>query len=264
MREKIKEYLYLQKVFFPFYFKTRVISIRTIICILLSLIPLSYTLISIDAIIRSHIIVNQIILDNEIFWWGFIGATFFSPYFLMIPLIIAADIVSGEFSNRTAMVLYSTVSRNKVLLSKIMFLLVYLLIFLLIPLISFGIMSLILFNLTVSMNILINGFFLVLVSSIFILSLTFTFSALTRSSIISFLIPFLYFSFEPVFELFNVEFLSYSYFRKNIYLFLQNIFFNESFIVNDLVLSYIVFFGAPIIVFIITFYGFKRLDIRTN
>lgn len=264
MKQKVKDYLYLQKVFFPFYFKTRVISIRTIICILLSLIPLSYILISIDVITRSHIIINQAILDNEIFWSGFIGASFFSLYFLIIPVIIATDIVSVEFSNKTAMVLYSTISRNKVLFSKLMFLVVYLLILLLIPLISFGILSLFLFNLTVSTNILIIGFFLILVNSIFILSLTFAFSALTRSSIISFLIPFLYISFEPIFELLNVEFLSYNYFSRNIYFFLQNILFNESFIVKDLVLSYIVFFGAPIIVFIITFYVFKRLDIRTN
>ncbi len=264
MKEKLRDYWVLQKTLFPLYFKTRLLSIRTIICILLSLITLSYTVMTIDIFTRSNIIVNQTLLDNQIFWSGFIGATLFSSYFLMIPVIITADIISGEFSNKTAMVLYSTVSRNKVLLSKIMFLLVYLLIFLLIPLISFGIMSLILFNLTVSMNILINGFILILVSSIFILSLTFAFSALTRSSIISFVIPFLYFSVEPIFDLFNMELLSYSYFRRNIYYSLQNFFFNEMYVVNDLVLSYFVFFGVPIIVFIITFYGFKRLDIRAN
>ena len=264
MKEKIKDYFYLQKVFFPFYFKTRIVSIRTIMCIILSLIPLSVTFISIDSLARSNIIVNQIILDNEIFWSGLVGSFFFSIYFNMIPVIIAVDIVSEEFSNKTAMVLYSTVSRKKVLFSKLVFLLVYLLIFLLIPFISFGIMSLILFNLIVSMDILINGFLLVFISSIFILLLTFAFSALTQNIIISFSIPFLYFSFEPIFFILNIELLSYSYFRRNIYSFLQNIFFNERFMENDLVLSYIVFFGAPLIIIIIIFYGFKRVDIRIN
>ncbi len=262
----IKSKLNYEKVLFSFHFKKRFISIRTLVCMILSITPTFYILINIQAFIDPNTAIDQNFLDGAIFWSGFIGQKTMVSFFRMIPVIIAVDIISGEFSNKTAMILYSTVPRNRVLLTKIIFLISYMLFFVLFSFISFGIVFLFKFNLIVSINFLITGFSLIFIDFTFILSLTVIFSALNRNTIISFLIPLLYINVEPIFVSLEMELLSYSYYKENIYYSLERILFIGKSIIIDgnIILSLIVFFSAPIIIFLITFYGFKQLDIRTN
>lgn len=261
----IRSKLNYEKVLFSFHFKKRFISIRTLVCMILSITPTFYILINIQAFIDPNTAIDQNFLDVAIFWSGFIGQKTMVSFFRMIPVIIAVDIISGEFSNKTAMILYSTVPRNRVLLTKIIFLISYMLFFVLFSFISFGIVFLFKFNLIVSINFLITGFSLIFIDFTFILSLTVIFSALNRNTIISFLIPLLYINVEPIFESLEMELLSYSYYKNNIYSFFERILFDYPVhIYGDTILTFIVFFSAPVIIFLITFYGFKQLDIRTN
>lgn len=106
---KTESSLFYEKHLFSFYLKKRILSIKFIGCIILSLI----ILFSIINEFESQIIINQRIVDEEIYWQYFI--VFLSKYLRFVPVIFVADIVSEEFSSRVAMIIYTTESRIKIL-----------------------------------------------------------------------------------------------------------------------------------------------------
>jgi hypothetical protein len=130
---------------------------------------------------------------------------------------------------------------------------------------SFVIITSIISNLYVSLHILLTYFFFIFIDLMFIVSLTFMFSTLTRNTITSFIVPFLYITIEPFFKAFELELLSYSYFKMIVFNFLEDIIFIERILIRDnTIISFIAFFGLPILILLITFYGFKQLDIRID
>jgi len=257
-----KTYYSTEKVLISFYFKKFFKSFRVKLCFIFILIPLAYSFIDIQNYINSSVEINQLILDNSIFLRGFLS--FSLIYYNITTIIISCDIISEEFSNRTAMVLYSTTSRKKILISKIIFIILLLMFFELTSFISFGILSTFTLGLMISPIIFILGFFLILINMLFIFSLTFFFSALTRNTVVALLIPFFYNYSEQLFILSDLKFLSYSQQLNNLISFIQNIITNGNSSIKyyELTVSFIIFFTLPIIFIVITFYTFKKLDIR--
>ena len=254
---KISSWYYQEKILFIHHFKKEFLSIKTIICISFSIILIISSLIGIEQY-------DQNILDTNIFWLGFIGAGYSSPFFKLIPIIIAANLVSGDFSSKTAMILYSTASRNRILISKILFSIIHLLFMIIFSFILFEIVILLTLNLTVSITILLAGFFLIFIELLFWLSLTLIISALTHSSLIALGIPYFYMSVSPTLEYYGMKFLNYNYFRKNVYFFLYDSLFNQNSTYEMLLLSFIILICVPIIIILFTFYQFNKLDIRIN
>lgn len=256
-RNKISSWFYHEKILFIHHLKKEFFSIKTLICIGLSIILTIYSLSGIEFF-------DQNILETNIFWLGFIGAGYSSPFFKFIPIIIAANLVSGEFSSKTAMILYSTVSRNRILISKIIFSIIHLLFIIIFSFLLFEIVVLLTMNLTISINILLMGFFLIFIELIFWLALTLIFSALTHSALIALGFSYFYMSISPTLEYYNMKFLNYNYYRKNIYFFLYDTLFNQNSNYEMLLLSFIIVICAPVIIVLVTFYQFNKLDIRIN
>ena len=256
-RNKISIWFYHEKILFIHHFKKEFLSIKTLICIGLSIILIIYSLSGIEFF-------DQNILETNIFWLGFIGAGYSSPFFKFIPIIIAANLVSGEFSSKTAMILYSTVSRNRILISKIIFSIIHLLFIIIFSFLLFEIVVLLTMNLTISINILLMGFFLIFIELIFWLALTLIFSALTHSALIALGFSYFHMSISPTLEYYNMKFLNYNYYRKNIYFFLYDTLFNQNSNYEMLLLSFIIVICAPVIIVLVTFYQFNKLDIRIN
>lgn len=255
---------FYEKPLITFYMKKGIFSIKFITCIILSLIPIIAGLISISQELEHSLITNQESLDF-FFLYDFVRGILIFPYFRMIPVIITADVVSGEFSNKSAMILYSTGSRNKILVIKLLTLTLSILLLMVISFSSFVIITSIISNLYVSLHILLTYFFFIFIDLMFIVSLTFMFSTLTRNTITSFIVPFLYITIEPFFKAFELELLSYSYFKMIVFNFLEDIIFIERILIRDnTIISFIAFFGLPILILLITFYGFKQLDIRVD
>jgi len=256
-KDKISFWFYQEKILFIHHFKKEFLSIKTLLCVGLSIIIIIYSLSEIESF-------DQNILDKNIFWLGFIGAGISSPFFKFIPIIIAANLISGEFSSKTAMILYSTVSRNRILISKILFSIIHLLFIIIFSFLLFEIVVLLTMNLTISINILLAGFFLIFIELIFWLALTLVFSALTRSTLIALGFSYFYMSMSNTFEYYGMKFLNYNYFRKNVYYFFYETLFNQNSNYEMLLLSFIVLICAPVIIVLLIFYQFNKLDIRIN
>lgn len=257
-------FIFYEKPLITFYMKKGIFSIKFIICIILSLIPIIASFISIIQEIEYGLIINQDSLDL-FFLYNFVHGIMISQFFRMIPVIITADVVSGEFSNKSAMILYSIGSRNKILIIKLLTLTLSILLLMVISFSSFVIMTFIITNLYVSLHFLLTGFFFMFIDLMFIMSLTFIFTTLTRNTITSFIVPFLYITIEPFFEAFELELLSYSYYKMIVFNFLEYIITIERIMIRDnTIISLIAFFGLPILILLITFYGFKQLDIRVD
>ncbi|KKK44232.1 MAG: ABC-2 family transporter protein [Candidatus Lokiarchaeum sp. GC14_75] len=257
-----KSNFFMERILISFYFKKIFKNIRLIFCLIFILIPLANSFIAIQNLINSSVEINQITLDSSIFLGSFLS--FSIIYANTLPIIISCDIISEDFSKKTALVLYSAVSRKKVMISKILSITSYLLFFQSISFIIFSIMSFVTLGLVISVNISILGFFLIFINMIFIFSLTFCFSALTRNTIMALLIPLFYTYNEQLLILFNLKFLSYNQQVQTILLFIQSILLNGNVSLDyiELLISFIIFFSLPLIIFIITYKLFKRVDIR--
>ncbi len=259
--------IFAKKILFFHYFKKRVLSIRTLICFIILIFPIFMSL----GPIPFNNEINQNTVDKDIFWDQFINA--YTIVFRFFPIIIAFDLISGEFSNKTAMILYSTVSRNKVLISKILLSIVHLSIILIFSFIIFEIAVFLSFNFTISTPILISGFFLIFIDLFFWLSVTIMISALSKNSIITIGISYFIINAELQMLFFGeyiyvFKFISYTYYENSIRFFLRNLIFNQNIIYNqniffeNLILSFAVFICAPLIIYLITFYGFNKVDLN--
>ena len=263
-RENKTEYsLFYEKHLFSFYLKKRILSIKFIGCILLSLI----IFFSIINEFNSQDIINQRILDKEVYWQYFIE--FLSKYLRFLPVIFFADIVSEEFSNKSAMIVYTTESRTKILSIKLLSLITSILILLLFYFSTFIIFNFLMTELFVSIHVFTMGFLIIFVDLLFFSSLIFMISALTLKVVPSLILPIFYISIEVFFVIFleDVELglLSYSSYEMKVIDFFENLIFNKEIIFSGLtIIRTIVFFGFPILIILIIFHHFKRVDIRVD
>lgn len=261
---KIKSSFFYEKHLFSFYLKHRILSIKFILCIMLSVLLLFdfYNTFNFKSLITTQIKYN----DETLYWRYFIVLPSILFTFLrVLPVIITADIVSGEFSNKSAMIIYATESRNKILCIKLLCVVTSIFILMLFYFSTFLIMIIIRTNFLVSVPIFLMGFLIIFTQLIFYLSLTFMISALTQNITLSFILPFFYSIIEMFLEDLELELLSYSSYTVNVISFFENIIFNEQIIFSSVtVICIVVFFGLPILVMLITFYAFKQLDIRVN
>ena len=258
---KTESSLFYEKRLFSFYLKHRILSIKFILCIMLSFL----LLFDIFNALNFEPVTSQIISVETLYWREFIVLPIFFSWFRVLPVIIAADIVSGEFSNKSAMIIYATESRNKILDIKLLCVVISIFILMLFYFSTFLILIFIRTNLFVSILIFLMGFLIIFVQLLFYLSLTFMISALTQNITLSFMLPFFYIIIELFLEDLELELLSYSSYLVNVVYFFENLIFNEQIIFSSVtVISIFIFFGLPILVMLITFYAFKQLDIRVN
>ena len=153
--------LFYEKHLFSFYLKKMILSKSFIGCIILSLI----IFFSIINEFNSQNIINQRILDEEIYWQYFI--VFLSKYLRFLPAIFIADIVSEEFSNRSAMIIYTTESRTKILSIKLLSLMTSILILLIVYFSTFLIFNFLMTELFVSIHIFLTGFLIIFIEFLF-------------------------------------------------------------------------------------------------
>ncbi|HEC39636.1 hypothetical protein LCGC14_0961570 [marine sediment metagenome] len=257
---KTQSSLFYEKRLFLFYLKKNILSVKFIVCVILNLITIFQIL---DGIEYRVINYNQRELDLWIFWGGLIR-----PGNIVVSLtsvIIAADIVSGEFSNKTAMIIYATESKYKILTIKSLTLIIS--IFILV-IFSFSAYLLILFfntNLFISIHFFLMGFLLVFIEAIFYSSLTFMASALTRRITLSFIFPFFYMIIDPLLESYELGLLSFNSYALKVFNFFENLLFYETIDLNIVtIFCLIMFFGVSIMIMLITFYSFNQLDIRID
>ncbi len=251
-----------EKHLFLFYLKKRILSIKFIVCFMLLLIPIFQILNDLDY----RIIDNQRELDKMIFWGDFIGFySIFGMFLLFIPVIVAADIVSGEFSNKSAMLIYATESRHKILTIKSLSLMISIFILMLFYFSAFLIMIFIKTDLLVSIHIFLMGFLFIFIVMIFYSSFTFMVSALTRSVTLSFIIPFFYLIINTFLEGFELGLLSFFSYTLRAFYFFENLIFYEQITLSTVtIFCLIVFFGVSIMIMLLTFYIFNQLDIRVD
>jgi len=258
---KTKSSLFYEKRLFSFYLIQRILSIKFILCIMLSFL----LLFDIFNALNFEPVTSQIISVETLYWREFIVLPIFFSWFRVLPVIIAADIVSGEFSNKSAMIIYATESRNKILVIKLLCVVVSIFILMVFYFSTFLILIFIRTNLFVSIPIFLMGFLIIFVQLLFYLSLTFMISALTQNITLSFILPFFYIIIETFLVDLELELLSYSSYLVNVVYFFENLIFNEQIIFSIVtVICIIILFGLPILVMLITFYAFKQLDIRVN
>ncbi len=261
---KTKTSLFYEKHLFCFYLKHRILSIRFILCIMLSLLLIFDT----SKNINFEAVANQHITVDKLYWSRFIVPfSIFSFWLRVLPVIIAVDIVSGEFSNKSAMIIYATESRRKILAIKFLAVIMSLFILMVFYFLTFISLIFIRTNFLVSIPFILTGFLIIFIQLISYLTLTFMISALTRNVSISFILPFFYLIIESFLEDLELELLSYSSYTVEVFRFFENLIFkfNGYFTFSSVtVICIVVFFGLPILVMLITFYAFKQLDIRVN
>ena len=261
-KNKTKSSLFYEKRLFSFYLKKNILSMKFIICIILSLIPLFQIL----DYYKSRYVFNQSIIDEQLYWEDFIEMiSYFFSVLRLLPVIIAVNVVSGEFSNKSAMIIYTTESRNKILAIKLLCLIISILILILFYFSAFLIMIFNKTELLVSINIFLIGFLILFIGSIFISSLTFMISALTRNILASFILPIFYIFIEVYLEDLELGLLSYSSYTIKVIYFFENLIFHEQIILSSIkIICIIAFFGIPILIILITFYSFKQQDLRID
>ena len=253
------EFVKYQVILTKFFFKKILKSWRTIFCVIMIIFPVftAYRM------LNSNPINTQYNIDY-LFFNGFVG--FSILLFRLMYIIIFSDIVSREFSNKFAMMLYSTPpSRKRILLSKVIAIILYSTALELMSFVIVGAVLLISTGLIVSLEILLIGFLMIFLTFLFSFSISFILSALTRNVIISILIPILYFFFvEQFFIVIGLEKFSYYYFVNRMIEVISNYLLSGAFILGIEEVSWLIgLFSFPAIMFLITIFIFSKLDIRT-
>ena len=261
---KYKNIDFTEGFLFTFYLKKGIFSIRFITCVVFSLIPLLQFI-----LLYPEVTINHQNLLNSFFWGDFVwNALLFSPFFSLISVLLAADIVSGEFSNKSAMILYSIGSRSKILLIKILYLLFTLFILTIISFLSFTIYGLFNFGMIAEIRFYLAGFLIVFFDLMFYVALTLMCSALIRKSLVAFIIPLFYIFLQVgyIFESYDVSLLSHSYYKLKVFNLFDTIVYShfESSLPTATIFDLVIFFALPILLFLITIYSFKQIDIRVD
>jgi len=261
---KYKNISFSEGFLFTFYLKKGIFSIQFIMCILFSLIPIMQII-----FLYPELNINSQNFLNSFFWGDFVGNTLiYAPFFSLISVFLAADIVSGEFSNKSAMILYSIGSRSKILVIKILYLLFNIIILAVISFLSFTIYGLIKFGMIAEMRFYLAGFLVVLFNLMFYVSLTLMCSALIRKSLVAFILPLFYIFIQAgyIFESFDLDLLSHSYYNLRVFHLFWSVVFSgiESSMTLGTIFDLVIFFALPILLFLITIYSFKQIDIRVD
>ncbi len=261
---KYKNISFSEGFLFTFYLKKGIFSIQFIVCILFSLIPLLQFI-----LLYPELTINSQNLLNSFFWGDFVwNALLFSPFFSLISVFLAADIVSGEFSNKSAMILYSIGSRSKILIIKILYLLFSIFILTVISFLTFTIYGLIKFGMIAEMRFYLAGFLVVLFNLMFYVSLTLMCSALIRKSLVAFILPLFYIFLQAgyIFESYDLDLLSHSYYKLRVFRLFQSVVYSrfETSMAIGTIFDLVIFFILPILLFLITIYSFKQIDIRVD
>lgn len=260
---KTESSLFYEKHLFSFYLKKRILSKSFIGCIILSLI----IFFSIINEYNSQDIITQRLLDEEIYWQYFI--IFLSKYLRFLPVLFVADVVPEEFHNKSAMIIYATESRTKILSIKLLSMITSILILLLFYFSTFLIFNFLITELFVSNHIFLIGFLIIFVDLLFFSSLVFIISAFTLKVVPSLLLPLFFIIIEIFFVLFledlELGLLSYSSYEMKVINFFENLIFNTEIIFSGLtIIRTIVFFGLPILIILVIFHHFKQIDIRVD
>jgi ABC-type transport system involved in multi-copper enzyme maturation permease subunit len=254
----MKNYI-LTSFFLKSYFK----DLRTVVGLILAII---IPLFSINIIISfpDTSSVNQMDIDWYFFWNSFLVYSIL--FYRFMTVIISSDIISGDFSNKSVMILYSSpLSRSRIIILKIISMVLYLLFFEIISYLLFEIILYIFVDSAISLNFLIIGFSFNFLNILFGLSFSLFLSATTRNTIISALIPFIYLYVGPyLFGMINLDYLSYTYLSAKVANVISNfiktgIFFFEF----EDVLNLILLISIPFIIILITLIIFRKVDIRT-
>ncbi|MFX0022731.1 MAG: hypothetical protein ACFE9S_10415 [Candidatus Hermodarchaeota archaeon] len=229
----------------------------------MAIIPPLYSINVINNLLETQPI-DQTIIDGYLFWNTFL---FFSILlYRFTTIIIASDIISGDFSTKSAMLIYSSpVSRSKIVITKIISMVFYLSLLEILSFFIFGIILLIIAESIVSFNIIFLGFLINFLNILFGLSFSLILSATTRKTVISVLIPFLYLYTSPqLLDMFNLELLSYIYHNSRIINVISD--FIEMGTLNlqfEDILSIFVVLLIPFLIILITIIIFNKIDIRT-
>ncbi len=260
----LEEKLELPRALLYLYYKKDFKSFKGYLCILISIIPVLFTYFQIKGILDWEIEITQSVINLGVFWNSYIFQVI--QFGIFIPIILSCNIISGDFSRKTAMTIYSIIPSKAYLISNIFFILIHLAFLELISMVSIGIMVLVLMNRVVSINILLIGYGYSFIFLTFFLAFTFILSTLTKNTIIAVIIPILYINIEFLFIQYDMELLSYRYYSDVLANFIQNAFLNTQYIIdsNKALSSLIIFLSVPLILFIISIYGFQQLDIRTS
>ena len=259
---KIKSSLFYEKHLFLFYMKKNILSVKFIVCFILLFIPIFQTFQTLNEL-EYGIINNQSELDELLFWRVFIGT--YSGMLTLISVILAADVVSGEFSNKSAMIIYATESRYKILTINSLCLIISIFILMLFYFSAFLIMIFIKTDLLVSIHIYIMGFLFIFIELILYSSLTFMVSALTRSIALSFIFPFIYMMTDSLLEGFELGLLSFDSYILRVFDFFENLILFERFDLDAITIICLIFyFGASILIMLLTFYVFNQRDVRID
>ncbi len=112
------------------------------------------------------------------------------------------------------------------------------------------------------------GFLIVFFDLMFYVSLTLLCSALIRKSLIAFILPLFYIFLQAggFFESFDIYLLSHSYYKLKIFNLSHSIVYShfESSVTTGTIFDLVIFFALPILLFLITIYSFKHIDIRVD
>ncbi|MFW9881371.1 MAG: hypothetical protein ACFFG0_50550, partial [Candidatus Thorarchaeota archaeon] len=194
---------------------------------------------------------------------------FLSKYLRFLLVLFVADIVPEEFHNRSAMIIYTTESRTKILSIKVLSLMTSITILLLFYFSTFLIFNFLITELFVSIHIFLMGFLIIFVDLLFFASLILMISALTLKVVPSLILPIFYIIIEVFFVKFleDVELglLSYTSYEMSVIDFFENLIFDKEISSSGLIIiRTIVFFGSPILIILIIFQYFKRIDIRID
>jgi len=260
------EFIKYQIILTKFFFKKILKSWKTIFCVIMIIFPVFTAYHKLSFMLSNpsrYPTITQYDIDY-LFFNSFVG--FSILLFRLMYIIIFSDIVSGEFSNKFAMMLYSTPpSRKRILLSKVIAIILYSTALELLSFVIVGVGLLISTGLIVTLEVLLVGFLMVFLTFLFSFSISFMLSALTRNIIVSILIPILHFFFvEQFFIILDLENITYYYFVNMMNEVISNYLLTGAIILGIEEVSYLIgLISAPVIIFLITIFIFNKLDIRT-
>jgi ABC-type transport system involved in multi-copper enzyme maturation permease subunit len=246
------------------YCKKNIIGARAV----LSIIPLLWIIALSTGYIYNQLdwrgIITQDLVDADFFWQGFIFQLMqFVP---LVSIILASSIISYDFAKSTAPLIYTSISREKYLITNIIFLILHQIFFLALAFIAMNIVNFILVQKFISFDLILIGFVFILMLMIFYTSFAFILSALTRNSIIALLIPLFYWFFIIVFLNTGLELLAIDFYAKDFWEFIA-LYLSSGKIYMDrfiLPLDLIAFILVPTALFLLSIRGFQLIDIRTD
>ncbi|MCJ7818084.1 MAG: ABC transporter permease [Candidatus Thorarchaeota archaeon] len=171
-----KDILYLKK------------SARTPICLFMLVIPV---IIGLNfAMESSSDMLTQYQVDMNFFWSPI---SYLAILIRLVTIIVASDAISSEFSYRTILTISAApISRRNIFLSKFITALLYILFLEILVLIPYYLLLGSVLGLFPSLQALAAAFSITILMSFFGISLSLTISTISRNTVMSILIPFLY------------------------------------------------------------------------